>query len=39
MGKDWSDKAFSWLGSAFLFVSGVAIGKGSGADEGMKGAD
>ena len=25
----WAEKAFNWLGSAFLFVAGVALGKGS----------
>jgi len=25
----WADKVFSWLGSAFLFVAGVAVGKGT----------
>jgi hypothetical protein len=25
----WADKCFGWLGSAFLFVAGVALGKGS----------
>ncbi|MFT8711443.1 hypothetical protein [Komagataeibacter rhaeticus] len=24
----WKDKLFSWLGSAFTFISGVAIGRG-----------
>lgn len=24
----WNDKVFSWLGSAFLLVAGIAIGKG-----------
>ncbi len=23
----WDDKAFSWLGGAFLFIAGVALGK------------
>ena len=30
MQHEWADKVFTWLGSAFLFVTGVAIGKGSG---------
>ena len=25
---NWDEKAFSWLGGAFLFISGVALGKG-----------
>jgi len=25
----WADKCFGWLGSAFLFVAGVALGKSS----------
>jgi peptidoglycan/LPS O-acetylase OafA/YrhL len=24
----WDDKAFSWLSGAFLFIAGVALGKG-----------
>jgi hypothetical protein len=27
-GTEWAKEAFHWLGSAFLFVSGVALGKG-----------
>lgn len=27
-GGEWAKEAFRWLGSAFLFVSGVALGKG-----------
>lgn len=29
-GGDWSKEAFRWLGSTFLFVTGVALGKGGG---------
>jgi hypothetical protein len=25
----WDDKAFSWLGGAFLFITGLALGKGA----------
>jgi threonine/homoserine/homoserine lactone efflux protein len=31
-GGDWAKEIFRWLGGAFLFVTGVAIGK-SGGDE------
>jgi hypothetical protein len=24
----WADKAFSWLSGAFLFIAGIALGKG-----------
>ncbi len=24
----WNDKVFNWLGGAFLFVAGIALGKG-----------
>ena len=27
-GGEWAKEAFHWLGSAFLFVTGVALGKG-----------
>lgn len=27
--QPWADKTFSWLGGAFLFISGVALGKGT----------
>lgn len=27
-GGEWAKEAFHWLGSSFLFVSGVALGKG-----------
>lgn len=33
MSYPWADKVFTWLGSAFLFVTGVAIGKGSAPDK------
>jgi arginine exporter protein ArgO len=26
---DWTEKVFAWLGSAFLFVAGVAVGRGA----------
>ncbi len=34
-GNDWTKEVFRWLGGAFLFVAGIAIGKGSenGSDE------
>jgi arginine exporter protein ArgO len=31
-GGEWTKEAFRWLGSAFLFVAGVAIGKGNDAE-------
>ena len=37
-GGDLAKEAFHWLGSAFLFVSGVALGKG-GAEEKGEGGD
>ena len=30
---EWPDKVFSWLSSTFLFVTGVALGKGAGSDK------
>jgi hypothetical protein len=29
------EKAFQWLGSAFLFVAGVAVGKGGSSNNGQ----
>lgn len=31
-GMPWVEKTFSWVSSAFLFVSGVALGKGATSD-------
>lgn len=31
--ETWKDKLFSWLGSAFTFISGVAIGRGVNASK------
>ena len=33
-GGDWTKEVFRWLGGAFLFVAGVAIGKGHDAEPG-----
>jgi hypothetical protein len=33
-GGAWTKEAFRWLGGAFLFVAGVAIGKGNDAEQG-----
>ena len=33
-GTDLAKEAFHWLGSAFLFVSGVALGKGGSEPKG-----
>lgn len=32
-GHDWAKEVFRWLGGAFLFVTGVAIGKGGESSE------
>lgn len=32
--EKWADKVFSWVGSAFLFVAGVAVGGKSPNDNG-----
>jgi peptidoglycan/LPS O-acetylase OafA/YrhL len=29
----WLDRVFTWLGSAFLFAAGVAVGRSSGKEE------
>jgi hypothetical protein len=29
----WAERAFTWLGNAFLFIAGVAVGKGTGPDK------
>jgi len=36
-GGDLAKEAFHWLGSAFLFVSGVALGKGGAEEKGDAG--
>ena len=36
-GGDWAKEAFRWLGSSFLFVSGVALGKGGNEATGSSG--
>jgi len=36
-GSVWNDKVFAWLTGAFLFVSGVALGKGG--SNGFKSED
>lgn len=33
-GGEWAKEAFRWLGSSFLFVSGVALGKGGNEGRG-----
>jgi hypothetical protein len=30
--SEWADRVFGWLGSAFMFISGIALGKGSNGD-------
>ena len=35
----WADKTFSWLTGTFLFVSGVALGKGSSPEGNGKTSD
>lgn len=34
---DWVDKVFAWSTGAFLFVAGVALGKGASGDNGNGG--
>lgn len=35
---DWAERALTWLGNAFLFIVGVAIGKGGSDDRSRSGS-
>jgi hypothetical protein len=35
----WIDRVFSWSTSAFLFVAGIALGKGASSDNSKNGLD
>ncbi len=34
--EDWNSKAFSWLTGTFLFVAGIALGKGGSERERLR---